>query len=141
MLIGLLIAEAGGRDEYQGNVVYTFTLPNGKQLGTQAHSCWLQSCELPLSHRGITTSLLSSHFSDPEGLRALINYLYKKYKKPIYCTENGFSVKNEGQMTLEQAIIDNDRVDFYRGALENVLRSIREDGVDIRSYFGWSLLE
>jgi beta-glucosidase len=115
------LCKAGGRDEFQGNVVYTFTLPNGTQLGTQAHACWLQSY--------------------PEGLRALINYLYKKYKKPIYCTENGFSVKNEGQMTLEQAIMDNDRIDFYRGALENVLRSIREDGVDIRSYFGWSLLD
>ena len=70
-----------------------------------------------------------------------MKYLYKKYKKPIYCTENGFSVKNECRMAFEQALEDNDRIEFYQGALENVLKSVREDDVDVRAYFGWSLLE
>jgi beta-glucosidase len=40
MLVG-----AGGDDEFQGNVDYTFTRPDGTQLGTQAHCAWLQDCE------------------------------------------------------------------------------------------------
>ena len=31
----LLLTEAGGDDEFQGNVEYTFTRPDGTQLGTQ----------------------------------------------------------------------------------------------------------
>ena len=57
--------EAGGHDEFQGFVDYTFTRPDGSQLGTQgpypvsyihaqvltkteAHCAWLQTCT-PLS--------------------------------------------------------------------------------------------
>lgn len=36
---------AGGDDEFQGNVDYTFTRPDGTQLGNQAQSAWLQDCE------------------------------------------------------------------------------------------------
>ncbi len=60
MLMDLLISEAGGRDEYQGNVIYTFTRPDGMQLGTQAHSYWLQSCESPLKCTGISLNFLRS---------------------------------------------------------------------------------
>lgn len=42
------ISEAGGSDEFQGYVQYTFTRPDGTQLGTQAHCAWLQDCT-PLS--------------------------------------------------------------------------------------------
>ena len=31
----ILLTEAGGDDEFQGNVEYTFTRPDGTQLGTQ----------------------------------------------------------------------------------------------------------
>ena len=57
-----LSAEAGGEDEFQGNVEYTFTRPDGTQLGPQgkhchsfqrvvfltigiAHCAWLQDCK------------------------------------------------------------------------------------------------
>ena len=38
-------SEAGGNDEFQAKVEYTFTRPDGSQLGTQAHCKWLQDCE------------------------------------------------------------------------------------------------
>ncbi|KZV92227.1 glycoside hydrolase family 1 protein [Exidia glandulosa HHB12029] len=113
--------KAGGEDEFQGKTMYTFTRPDGTQLGTQAHSPWLQTY--------------------PEGFRALLNYLWKRYQKPIFVTENGFSVKDEGSMPLEQALQDTDRVEYYQGATQSILAAIHEDGVDIRSYFAWSLLD
>jgi beta-glucosidase len=39
------LSEAGGKDEFQGLTEYTFTRPDGTQLGTQGHSPWLQACE------------------------------------------------------------------------------------------------
>ena len=61
----MVAIEAGGDDEFQGKVEYTFTRPDGTQLGTQgerlsidsicavtytvvghtAHCAWLQDCE------------------------------------------------------------------------------------------------
>ncbi|KAH0578753.1 Beta-glucosidase 1B [Termitomyces sp. 'cryptogamus'] len=113
------LARAGGDDEFQGNVDYTFTRPDGTQLGKQAHCAWLQDY--------------------PEGFRALLNYLWKRYKMPLYVTENGFAVKDEN--SLEQALVDTDRVNYFKGATKNLMLAIFEDGVDVRSYFPWSFLD
>ncbi|KAG2006778.1 beta-glucosidase [Coprinopsis cinerea AmutBmut pab1-1] len=115
------LCRAGGDDEFQGLVDYTFTRPDGTQLGTQAQSSWLQDY--------------------PDGFRALLNYLYKKYKLPIYVTENGFSVKGESDMTIEEACKDKDRVHYFQGTTKALLDAINIDGVDIRSYFPWSFLD
>ncbi|KAG6824161.1 Beta-glucosidase 1B, partial [Arthromyces matolae] len=52
-------------------------------------------------------------------------------------TENGFSVKNENDMPLEQALIDSERVHYFSGTTKSLLEAVFEDGVDIRSYFPW----
>lgn len=115
------LCRTGGDDEFQGLVDYTFTRPDGTQLGTQAHCAWLQDY--------------------PEGFRSLLNYLYKRYKHPIYVTENGFAVKDENILPREQALVDMDRVNYFRGTTSSLLAAINEDGVDIRAYFPWSLLD
>jgi len=53
-------------------------------------------------------------------------------------TENGFAAKNETSLPIDQALDDTDRVEYFRGNCEALLAAITEDGVDIRSYFGWS---
>ncbi|KAJ7045088.1 beta-glucosidase 1B [Mycena alexandri] len=115
------LCRAGGDDEFQGLVDYTFTRPDGSQLGVQAHCAWLQDY--------------------PEGFRSLLNYLWKKYKLPIYVTENGFAVKNESAMPREVAVKDTDRVNYYRGVTASLQAAIHEDGVDVRGYLAWSLLD
>jgi len=115
------LCKAGGGDEFQGFVHYTFTRPDGAQLGTRAHCTWIQTY--------------------PTGFRQLLNYIYKKYQMPIYVTENGFAVMNETSMPIEQAVNDTDRIEYFRGNCEALLAAIIEDGVDIRSYFAWSLLD
>lgn len=53
-------------------------------------------------------------------------------------TENGFPVKGENSMPIEQAIQDSDRVEYFQGHLDALLGAKLEDGVDVRAYFGWS---
>ena len=53
-------------------------------------------------------------------------------------TENGFAVKDENILPREQALVDMDRVNYFRGTTSSLLAAINEDGVDIRAYFPWS---
>lgn len=53
-------------------------------------------------------------------------------------TENGFAVKDENSMTLEQALHDEPRVQYYRGVTQSLVNAVVEDGVDVRAYFAWS---
>ncbi|OWR54377.1 glycoside hydrolase, partial [Danaus plexippus plexippus] len=65
---------------------------------------------------------------------ALIN-LHKRYNGPIfYITENGWSSSPEAD------ILDDDRIRYYRAALNDALKAI-EDGVDLRGFMAWSLMD
>lgn len=111
----------GGDDEFQGLVEYTFIRPDGTQLGTQAHCAWLQDY--------------------PRGFRDLLNYIWKRYKLPIYVTENGFAVKDESSKPIEEALQDSDRVNYFKGTTASLKAAVLEDGVDVRAYFPWSFLD
>ncbi|KAJ8596076.1 glycoside hydrolase family 1 protein [Rhizopogon salebrosus TDB-379] len=115
------LCRAGGNDEFQGFVDYTFCRPDGSQLGTQAHCAWLQDY--------------------PQGFRSLLNYIWKRYNLPIYVTENGFAVKDEHLKTIEEALQDNDRVNYFKGITDALKDAVLEDGVDVRAYFPWSFLD
>lgn len=115
------LCRGGGDDEFQGLVEYTFIRPDGTQLGTQAHCAWLQDY--------------------PQGFRCLLNYIWKRYKLPIYVTENGFAVKDENSKPIEEALQDNDRVNYFKGATASLKAAVLEDGVDVRAYFPWSFLD
>ncbi|TSL34584.1 Cytosolic beta-glucosidase [Bagarius yarrelli] len=72
----------------------------------------------------------------PEGLRKLLKYIKETCNNPdIYITENGFS--QIGPVVLE----DVDRCQFYRATLQQVSKAITDDGVNVRGYFSWSLLD
>jgi beta-glucosidase len=47
-------------------------------------------------------------------------------------------VNKENGLSIEEAVHDKDRVDYYRGYLNAMLAAVEEDGVDVRSYFAWS---
>ncbi|KAJ6852295.1 beta-glucosidase 12-like isoform X2 [Iris pallida] len=77
----------------------------------------------------------------PRGIRDLLLYTKKKYNNPvIYITENGVDEVNNGTLSLEEALKDDARIDFYQQHLSYVRRAIKE-GVDVRGYFAWSLLD
>ena len=74
----------------------------------------------------------------PEALRWGPQFLYERYGLPIYITENGLSCHDV--ISLDGKVHDPNRIDFlHRYLLE--LEKATEDGVDVRGYFQWSLLD
>jgi beta-glucosidase/6-phospho-beta-glucosidase/beta-galactosidase len=60
---------------------------------------------------------------------------------PIYVTENGTTAKGETAPTPE-ALNDTFRIRFFEGYVGNALaRAVKEDGIDIRSYFAWTFTD
>ncbi|KAH7909885.1 glycoside hydrolase, family 1 [Hygrophoropsis aurantiaca] len=115
------LVQEGGDDEFNGFAKQTHKRPDGTDLGTQADVNWLQTYG--------------------PGFRKLLGYIYKKYGKPIIITESGFAVKNENSLTAEQAVADKDRQEYYEDYTKALLQAATEDGVDIKGYFAWSLLD
>jgi beta-glucosidase len=66
---------------------------------------------------------------NPRGFGQLLRWVYKKYGIPIYITENGLADRE-----------DRFRAEYIRTHLEEMVRAQRE-GVDIRGYYHWSLLD
>ena len=74
----------------------------------------------------------------PEALRWAPRFLFERYKKPIYITENGIACNDV--ISLDGAVHDPQRIDFTARYLRE-LRRAAEDGADIRGYFYWSLMD
>lgn len=65
-------------------------------------------------------------------------FLQERYHKPIYLTENGVSCRDV--LSLDGKVHDPGRIDFLNRYLREVKRAV-EDGVDIRGYFLWTLMD
>ena len=48
---------------------------------------------------------------------------------------------NEDSKPFEEALHDTDRVNYYSGNLDALLRAVVQDGVVIKSYFPWSFMD
>ena len=65
-------------------------------------------------------------------------YLTERYKLPIIITENGMS--SHDWVMPDGKVHDPHRIDFLHRYLRELRRAV-EDGVDIRGYFCWSLMD
>lgn len=65
----------------------------------------------------------------PDGLYHLLKLIYHKLKKPIIITENGISTLDDGQ-----------RISYVLRHLRAIHRAM-DDGVDVRGYLYWSLID
>lgn len=73
----------------------------------------------------------------PECLYWGPKFLYERYKKPIYITENGLSCHDV--ISLDGKVHDPNRIDFLARYLQQLKKA--SDEVDIRGYFQWSLMD
>ena len=72
-------------------------------------------------------------------LRRLLVKLNKDYHlPPVYITENGSAFKDE--VTPDGKVHDERRLDYLRQHFSEVRKAMQE-GVDVRGYFVWSLLD
>lgn len=82
---------------------------------------WRDNPKVPLNDLG--------WYMEPEGLYPLLLRAWTHYKKPIYITENGVADKSD---------------DYRRWWLEETIVAMQKalsEGVDLRGYFHWSLLD
>ncbi len=74
----------------------------------------------------------------PDALADFLRVAWKEYGPlPIYITENGVC---DNTPLLDGAVKDNARVELLRGFLTGLAGAI-EEGIDVRAYYVWSLLD
>ncbi|TSK92928.1 Lactase-phlorizin hydrolase [Bagarius yarrelli] len=72
----------------------------------------------------------------PFGFRTILNFIKEQYgNPPIYITENGISER--GDMDLN----DRHRIHYYESYINQALKAYLLDGVDIRGYTAWTLMD
>ena len=75
----------------------------------------------------------------PEGLYELLTRLRADYTFPAYfITENGAAI--DDRVTPDGQVHDPKRIDYLRGHFRQTARAIA-DGVPVRGYFVWSLMD
>ena len=74
----------------------------------------------------------------PESLYWGPKFFYNRYKKPIMITENGMA--NTEWPSLDGAVHDPQRIDFMTRYLRE-LRTVIEEGIPVKGYFHWSLMD
>ncbi len=70
----------------------------------------------------------------PEALYWGPKFLYERYQKPIYITENGLSCHDV--ISIDGKVHDQGRIDFLARYLRELKRAAGE--IDLRGYFHWS---
>lgn len=92
--------------------------------------------DVPASGDGLTTMGWEVY---PHGLTEILTQLKKSYTElpPIYITENGVAYND--QLT-DASIHDHQRIDYFQQHLMAVEDCIKQ-GVDIRGYYIWSLMD
>lgn len=88
-------------------------------------------------HRGFPKTAIGWNIT-PDGLYWGTRFFYERYKLPIYITENGMA--NRDVVSLDGKVHDPQRIDYYHRYLIMLNRAAKE-GVDIRGYFAWSLMD
>ncbi|KAL5983323.1 Beta-glucosidase 12 [Asimina triloba] len=116
---------------YSNNIPPSYNTDSRSNLTTERGG-------IPIGERAASTWL----YFYPRGIRDVLVYIKERYNNPvIYITENGVDEYNNATLTLEEALEDHMRIRYYRRHLSYLYKAIRKDGVDVRGYFAWSLLD
>ncbi|KAJ4961562.1 hypothetical protein NE237_021472 [Protea cynaroides] len=77
----------------------------------------------------------------PSGMEKIIMYYKDRYKNiPMFITENGYPDGNSPSTSMDDFIIDTNRVEYLNAHLTSLTKALR-NGADVRGYFIWSLLD
>ncbi|KAF2179760.1 glycoside hydrolase family 1 protein [Zopfia rhizophila CBS 207.26] len=106
-------------EDHKGNLRWFNENKDGVSRGEESDTEWLRTA--------------------PWGFRKLLRWIWERYHVPIYVTENGTTVKGEDKLT-EKLLNDRHRIEFYRKYVGELAKAVK-DGIDIRSYFGWTLAD
>ena len=109
-------------DDFLGNVETLMESEAGEIIGPETELDWLRP--------------------HAPGFRKLLKWISDRYGRPeIYVTESGVAAKGESSMPLEQCLEDEDRAKYFHDYISAMADARTEDGVDVRGYMAWSLME
>lgn len=75
-------------------------------------------------------------YSVPWGFRRMLNFIKTQYGNPmVYITENGVSEK-----VMCTDLCDDWRIQYYKDYINELLKAVK-DGVNVKGYTAWSLLD
>ena len=77
-------------------------------------------------------------FIEPRVLYWGPKFLYERYKKPFFISENGCAVTDI--VSYDDKVHDGGRIEYLKQHIDQFLKA-KEDGVDARGYFLWSLMD
>jgi beta-glucosidase len=110
-------------NDHKGNVEAFDQNKEGVERGIESDTHWLRT--------------------SPWGWASLIRWIWNRYKRPIYITENGTTAKGEHDWvptSADDILEDPHRVDFFKQYLTEVAKA-SQDGVIIKSYFAWTFTD
>lgn len=76
---------------------------------------------------------------DPEGLRYAMNWLYDRYRIPLFIVENGFGAVD--QVEENGRIHDEYRISYLRKHIKAMKKCVEEDGVELMGYTPWGCID
>ncbi len=98
---------------------------------------WVGTEDVEFADRGLPRTGMGWDV-DPQGLRHVLNRVARDYDAPpLYITENGSAYDDE---VVDGEVDDPERIAYLESHL-GAVRDAIEDGVDVRGYFAWSLLD
>ncbi len=96
---------------------------------------FIRAKEIPASKRGVETNCMGGEINGKDFYNILKQF--GGYKIPLVVTENGTCLNDKLQ---NGHVHDENRIAFFKEYLRNLLKA-KQDGVDIRGYFVWSLTD
>ncbi|MBO1307980.1 6-phospho-beta-glucosidase [Enterococcus sp. 669A] len=76
---------------------------------------------------------------DPEGIRYSMNWFADHYRQPLFIVENGFGaidVKED-----DGTVNDQYRIDYLKAHVEQMIKGVLEDGVELMGYTPWGCID
>jgi beta-glucosidase len=102
-----------------------------------AVSQWIGAREVRFHSRGLPRTHMNWEVY-PEGIAEVVSRVAKEYDAPpIYITENGCAYPDE---LVDGAVDDPNRVAYLNSHLAELAKAV-SNGVDVRGYFLWSLMD
>jgi beta-glucosidase len=101
-------------------------------------SSWVGSDDVEFVSRGLPRTEMGWEI-DPSGLYDVLTRVHRDYPRlPLYITENGAAFPDEP--TADDGVRDPERIAYLESHFRAARRAI-DDGVDLRGYFVWTLMD
>lgn len=115
----------GAPPDDEGNIEKSNSNKQGVSRGPESQTPWLATT--------------------PWGFYRLLKWIWANYHMPIFITENGTTTadgEHDWKPASSDAVLEDPfRQEFFEGYAGAIATAVKEDGIDIRSYFAWSFLD